>query len=70
MTEYDLNKMVIVQLPDLKNMYKVKKTLRKFTHSNGSIYMLLCNELKYYTVLIMEDNILNDPIEDVIIECL
>ncbi len=44
-------------------------THRHLTHSNTGYYMLLCNELKYYTVFII-NNEYEERSEDVIFECL
>ena len=69
MNEYQLNQMVIKQLPDYKNLYKGKKIIREFTHKKGQVFMLLCHELRDYTILYLEKNGY-DKIEDVVIECL
>ncbi len=55
LTNYDLNKMVINQLPSkttngqLKESKEVLKQLK--TEYNNKYYMLLCNDIHYYTVL-------------------
>ena len=69
LTEYQLNQMVVKQLPDYTNLYKAKKIIRDFTHKQGQVFMLLCHELRYYTVLYLEKEGY-DKIEDIVIECL
>ena len=69
LTQYQLSKMVIAQLPDYTNLYAAKKKIREFTHKEGQVFMLLCNELHYYTVFYLEPSGY-EKIEDVVIECL
>ena len=72
---YSVNKMLINQLPDLdeEDIDKVKKIIRKYvdTDSKGSssVYMLLCHELRYYTIF-LKDETYKENLEDVVIECL
>ena len=67
LTEYDVNKMIIAQLPALmtdKQLEPSKKLIKEFTHNYilaEAYYMLLCNELRYYTIF---------HVEDIILECL
>ena len=57
---YEMNKSLIVQLPDIskKDLEAGKKKINQLA-SNGKYFMLLCNELKYYTVF----DTLDDAIE-------
>ena len=74
-TEYEINKMVIAQLPSLindKQLAQGKQLIKDFTHDyilNEAYYMLLCNELRYYTVFHV-CNEYEENVEDVILECL
>ena len=75
LTEYDINKMVIIQLPSLitnEQLAASRKLIKQFTHTHiltTGYYMLLCNDIHYYTVF--EVNEKNDEaIEDIVIECL
>ena len=70
MNMYDMNKNLIVQLPDIskKDLEAGKKKINQVA-SNGKYFMLLCNELKYYTVF----NIIpegEEKIEDVVLDCI
>ena len=70
MNMYDMNKNLIVQLPDIskKDLEAGKKKINQLA-SNGKYFMLLCNELKYYTVF----NIIpegEEKIEDVVLDCI
>lgn len=55
LTQYELNKMVIDQLsPKVTNgqLIESKQILKKLKEeANNSYYMLLCNDIHYYTVL-------------------
>lgn len=53
MSLYELNKTIIDQLPALTNeqLTKYKVEINQFVRdTNNSYYMLLCNELHYYTI--------------------
>jgi hypothetical protein len=70
MNVYDMNKSIVAQLPDIskKDLEAGKKKINQVA-SNGRYFMLLCNELKYYTVF----NIIpegEEKIEDVLLECI
>lgn len=70
MNMYEMNKSLIVQLPDIskKDLEAGKKKINQLA-SNGKYFMLLCNELKYYTVF----NIIpegKEKIEDVVLDCI
>jgi len=55
-TEYELNKMIVAQLPSLISDAKLKEgkeLIKTYTHTHKSdtgYYMLLCNDIHYYTV--------------------
>lgn len=68
--------MVVSQLPPMtdEELCDGLEVIRDFTHkhlaqSNTGYYMLLCNELKYYTVFIV-NNKYEERSEDVVFECL
>ena len=57
MTEYEINKMIIAQLPSLvteKQLAKGKTLIKDFMHAYVPLsmghYMLLCNDIHSYTV--------------------
>lgn len=54
MSLYDLNKNIISQLPPLEeeDIERIKNEINIFDDNNKNLhYMLLCNELHYYTIL-------------------
>lgn len=70
---YAMNKILISQIPDYtpSQIEDSKKIIRKFIDENdNNVYMLLCNELRYYTVFILDKDSSDEKIEDVVIECL
>lgn len=72
--EYELNKMVVSQLPPMTNdeIDKAHELIKNYTHSHNSLtgyYMLLSNELRYYTVFIVNKNY-DENVEDIVFECL
>ena len=76
MTEYEINKMIIAQLPSLiteKQLSKGKELIREFTHNYSPFtmghYMLLCNDIHYYTVFEVCDKY-EEKVEDIVLECL
>jgi hypothetical protein len=70
MNMYDMNKNLIVQLPDIskKDLEAGKKKINEAA-CIGKYFMLLCNELKYYTVFKISATA-TEKIEDVVIECI
>jgi hypothetical protein len=74
-TEYEINKMVIAKLPSLINKDQLaasRELIDKYTHKFSGTqhyYMLLCNELHYYTVFDVRD-VANEDCADVVLECL
>jgi hypothetical protein len=52
---YDINKMLIAGMPDYtpEDIIDSKKTIRKFIDENpANVYMLLCHDLRYYTIFL------------------
>lgn len=73
LSTYDINKMVVGSLPSLSDelIADKKKDLKDFiTKTKNKYYMLLNNELKYYTLLHLDKNKGQENVEDIIIECL
>ena len=67
---YTMNKGLMAQLPDIKkkDLEAGKKKINQVA-SNGKYFMLLCNELKYYTVFnIVPEG--EEKVEDVVLECI
>lgn len=72
LTLYELNKMIMTKFKTYseEDILKSKKDIRKYVDNTNSFsYMLLCNDLRYYTVFI-KDEAYEEAIEDVLIECL
>jgi hypothetical protein len=67
--------MIIAQLPSLisdDQLMPGKKLIKDFTHkhiTSMGYYMLLCNDIHYYTVFEVS-NEYEENVEDIIIECL
>lgn len=76
LTEYDINKDVISQLPSLitpEQLEPARKILVNYflrKENMEGYFMLLCNDLRYYTVFNRKFEFMLDKIEDVVIECL
>lgn len=69
---YSFNKMIIAQMPDLdeKGIKSGKEKIHKFVSDlNKEYFMLLCADLVYYTMFIM-DSFSVENTADVVIECL
>lgn len=76
MTEYEVNKLVIGQLPSLiteSQLASGKALIKEFVHNYSPFtmghYMLLCNELHHYTVFEV-CNEYEEKAEDIILEVL
>ena len=76
LTEYEINKMIIAQLPSLitdTQLAPGKNLIKEFTHKYSPFtmghYMLLCNDIHYYTVFEVCDEY-EEKAEDIILECL
>ena len=76
MTEYEINKMIIAQLPSLitdAQLKKGKELIKEFMHRYSPFtmghYMLLCNELRNYTVFEVCDEY-EEKAEDIVLEIL
>lgn len=77
MTEYELNKDVVAQLPSLitpEQLAPARKVLEEYfsrpRNTDIDYYMLLCNDIRYYTVFRRGLNFMAEHIEDLVIECL
>lgn len=76
MTEYEINSIIISQMPSLitdAQLKNAKELLYNYIHDDWVVpgyYMLLCNDLRYYTVFIIEEDNELEKAEDVIVECL
>ena len=69
MTEYDLNKQIVGQLPVLEGegLETARSTVKTFVEEiNQEYYMLLCRELNYYTVFQMMNESENNIVDEVI----
>lgn len=72
MNLYDLNKQIINQLADasVEDLESAKQTIADYYNEcRGIYYMMLCNELKYYTLFHVTPGLPN-VFEDEVIECL
>ena len=75
LTEYEINKMVVAQLPSLiteAQLRKGKELIKEFTHrhiTSVGYYMLLGRDINYYTVFEV-CNEYEEKVEDIVIECL
>ena len=74
LTNYDLNKMVIKQLPAKTTngqLIEEKSLLRQFDNiCMNKYYMLLCNDIHYYTVINHTDNSNESTFYNIVIELL
>lgn len=72
LTQYDLNKMVVKQLPSKVTNGQLKdyKELLKQLGTQGTYFMLLCNEIHYYTVITHTNNHTQSTFYNTIIELL
>lgn len=69
---YDINKMLIAGMPNYtpEDIIDSKKNIREFINENpANVYMLLCHDLRYYTIFLKNNNY-EEFMEDVVIECL
>lgn len=69
---YQLNKMLIANLTNYgaEDIATAKKLIRSFINENpANVYMLLCHDLRYYTIFLRNKNY-EENMEDVVIECL
>ena len=76
MTEYEVNKLIVGQLPSLiteNQLASGKELIKEFTHNYSPFtmghYMLLCNDIHSYTVFEVCDEY-EEKVEDIIIEVL
>lgn len=69
---YQLNKMLVANLTNygVEDIKSAKKLIRNFIDENpANVYMLLCHDLRYYTIFLRNKNY-EENMEDVVIECL
>jgi hypothetical protein len=69
---YQLNKMLVANLTNygVEDIKSAKKLIRNFIDENpANVYMLLCHDLRYYTIFLKNKNY-EENMEDVVIECL
>lgn len=70
MNLYELNKMIVSQLPRAteKDIQSFKTILKDFSQTiNSNYYMLLCKDISYYTIFTKSKT--NELFEDLVIEC-
>lgn len=76
MSLYEMNKMVLGQLPklDAKAIAEAKTAIYDYVHDKDhadDYYMLLCHELKYFTVFVNDENCDDgNSIEIALMDCL
>ena len=65
---YEMNKQVISQLPGIEDI-AVLTPIRKYQNKDGKYFMLLCRDLNYYTLFVidLESDV---RIEQEVLECL
>lgn len=65
---YEMNKQVISQLPEIEDI-AVLTPIRKYKNKDGKYFMLLCRDLNYYTLFVidLESDV---RIEQEVLECL
>ena len=69
---YQLNKMLVANLTNygVEDIKSAKKLIRNFIDENSAkVYMLLCHDLRYYTIF-LKNKSYEENMEDVVIECL
>ena len=65
---YEMNMQVISQLPEIEDI-AVLTPIRKYKNKDGKYFMLLCRDLNYYTLFVidLESDV---RIEQEVLECL
>ena len=69
---YQLNKLLVGGMPDCppEKIQDLKKEIRTFVNDNqANVYMLLCHDLRYYTVFLKNEEY-EENIEDIVVECI
>jgi hypothetical protein len=71
---YEMNKMILGQLAPLteKEIAEAKEVIRNYVHDKNhadDYYMLLCHDLKYFSVFVSDKNE-NETIDNALLECL
>lgn len=72
MNMYDINKQIISQLPVLSDEAIEEKLLeiRKFVdETKNKFYMLLCRDINYFTLFMLDLKLADETIESVLLEC-
>ena len=71
MTEYEYAKQVAIQMPAMTDFVKAKEVIRTYTEYK-KYTMLLCNDLRYYTVFNKhtDENNIYPALENEVIECI
>lgn len=70
---YELNKQIISQLPNYgeKEIQKAKELIKQYNKDSGATYyMLLSNEMRYYTIFSCGYGSMVDPFHSSVIDCL
>lgn len=71
---YTLNKMILnkVSTYSEKDILQAKKNIKEFVNADdlSHAYMLLCHELRYYTVFLKDKAHYDEKMEDAVIECI
>lgn len=73
MTLYEINKQIIAQMPALtsEQIAEKKQLLKNYQlHNVNWYFMLLCKEISYYTLFVIDEINSNEKFEDVVIECI
>ena len=65
---YDMNKQLISQLPALDDI-GVLTPIRKFKNRDGKYFMLICRDIGYYTLFVIDPDS-EDRIEQEVLNCL
>lgn len=73
MNLYEMNKQIMQQCPACtkEEIEQAKKLLDNyFANTEGKYFMLLCNDLRYYTLFVRKPKLTTEKFSDVVIECL
>ena len=72
MNLYNFNQMIMAQVPEVDEagIENIKKLIKDFIGEANNAYMLLCHELRYYTLFLKDSAHVEEKLEDVMIECL
>lgn len=69
---YELNQQLMAQMPDLteEDIAQAKNQIEENMSSNGEYFMLLCNDLHYYTIFKTNDKDAEETFSNEVFECL